>query len=176
MFVLLDVVDWVQYGKCKHLSIVVGSAHRVSQIVFGSLQFLMRSKKSGQKRDGGSDQGVSADDDQIKKQLREEQLVKEKAFAKQMVARKKLLARQKAWKENELKQEWEMRELKLQVQREMEEQFKEEMLDAEKKFLKKRYAIWKQFASCESKINALKQQECAVGGASAENPKQKVYK
>ncbi|EJY57443.1 AAEL017568-PA [Aedes aegypti] len=144
--------------------------------------FLVPSKKSGKKSDGGSDQGVGSYVDPLEKQLEEEQLAKEKAFAKQMAARKKLLARQKAWKEEQLKQEREMRELELQVQREMEEQqlqHEQEMLDAqlaaERDFMRKRDAIRKQFASSVNRVNALKDQEGAVGGASADNPKQKVH-
>ncbi|XP_062704617.1 uncharacterized protein LOC134286930 [Aedes albopictus] len=140
-----------------------------------------RSKKSGQRSDGGSELGASSDVDPIEKQLEEEQLAKEKAFAKQMAARKKLLARQKAWKEEQQRQEQEMRELELQVQREMEEQqleHEQKLLDAqlaaEQEFVKKREAIRRQFTSSVNRVNALKDQESAVGEASEDHPKKRV--
>lgn len=90
------------------------------------------------------------------------------AFTKQMVARKKLLARQKTQKEEQLKQEKEMRELELQVRSEMEEQHEQELLDAQ-------LTAGRDFANIVSRINAMKDQQGAVGGASTVHPKQNVY-
>ncbi|XP_062714303.1 uncharacterized protein LOC109417163 [Aedes albopictus] len=191
-------VNWVQCGKCQHWAHfscagvdqgVVNSDWRCPQCLPSSAQQLKvpdaaakkRSKKSGQRSDGGSDLGAGSDVDPIEKQLEEEQLAKEKTFAKQMAARKKLLARQKAWKEEQQRQEQEMRELELQVQREMEEQqleHEQKLLDAqlaaEQAFVKKREAIRRQFTSSVNRVNALKGQESAVGEASEDHPKKRV--
>ncbi|XP_062704467.1 uncharacterized protein LOC134286808 [Aedes albopictus] len=191
-------VNWVQCGKCQHWAHfscagvdqgVVNSDWRCPQCLPSSAQQLKvpdaaakkRSKKSGQRSDRGSDLGAGSDVDPIEKQLEEEQLAKEKAFAKQMAARKKLLARQKAWKEEQQRQEQEMRELELQVQREMEEQqleHEQKLLDAqlaaEQAFVKKREAIRRQFTSSVNRVNALKGQESAVGEASEDHPKKRV--
>nr|XP_029713220.1 auxilin-related protein 2-like [Aedes albopictus] len=191
-------VNWVQCGKCQHWAHfscagvdqgVVNSDWRCPQCLPSSAQQLKvpdaaakkRSKKSGQRSDGGSELGAGSDVDPIEKQLEEEQLAKEKAFAKQMAARKKLLARQKAGKEEQQRQEQEMRELKLQVQREMEEQqleHEQKLLDAqlaaEQAFVKKREAIRRQFTSSVNRVNALKGQESAVGEASEDHPKKRV--
>lgn len=189
-------VDWVQCGKCNdwaHFSCagvdqeVVDTDWHCPNCVPRTGQQLKvpeaggkkrGSKNSGQKGDGGSDQGVGSDVDPIEKQLEEEQLAKEKAFAKQMEARKKSLARQKAWKEEQLKQEREMRELELQFQREMEEQqleheqkMLEAQLAAEQEFVKKREAIRKKFDSSVGRVNALLSSTVAE---TTEQPKQRV--
>lgn len=152
-------------------------APKVQQLKVPKPAAKKNAKKTGSKSDAGSEQ--SSVTDLTEKQSEEEQLLKE-TFAKRMEARKMQLARQKALYEQQMKQEWEMREQELQFQREIEKQQLDHeqkilahQLAAEREFVKKRNAIRKQIDSSIRRVNALKEQDNAAGGAVGGDPEKK---
>ncbi|XP_055527785.1 uncharacterized protein LOC129720345 [Wyeomyia smithii] len=189
-----DDVDWVQCKTCErwaHFSCagvdesvveVEWECSRCDRPVDQQLTVPKTSKtrsktRAGSKSEGGSVRGNGSVSELTDQQFEEEQLARERAFAKQMEIRESRLRREMEWNAKQLEMERNMRKRELEVQRMMqEEKLKQEqdLLNAqladEQAFLKQRNEIRSKLNSSIQKVKSYMNEEGAVGGTSEQTP------
>ncbi|XP_058836884.1 uncharacterized protein LOC131693240 [Topomyia yanbarensis] len=134
--------------------------------------------KTGSKSDSGSVRGNGSVLELADQQFEEEQLARERAFAKQIEIRERRLQRELEWNAKQLEMERNIRKKELEVQRRMqEEKLKQEQellnaqLETEQEFFKQRDAIRCKMNNSLQKVQSWMDEEAAVGGTSEQNKK-----